>query len=284
MATPSMFVRHRRFARFRSESGVSLIHVALLLFVMMGLSMFVTDYGVLWLARGQAQNAADAGALAAAVSLALDPSTDYSTAGPAYNAGSKAATTNLVFGTTPTTVQVYVDPATSGSWTPAVPAICTSIGGCAQVNVYRTGMPTWFANVFGINSQQIRATATAQARGANSVRCLKPFGILDKWQDERLNTAVASDRVWHSGEGTDTPISTYDRWYSDTGSSIAFLTEPPTRDSYTAPSLPNNNGTSFVAQPYPAGDINRKLALTVGKQNDRPPVLSKLDQNPFTAG
>ena len=37
-----MFVRHRRFARFRSESGVSLIHVALLLFVMMGLSMFVT--------------------------------------------------------------------------------------------------------------------------------------------------------------------------------------------------------------------------------------------------
>jgi Flp pilus assembly protein TadG len=281
-----MFVRHRRFARFRSESGVSLIHVALLLFVMMGLSMFVTDYGVLWLARGQAQNAADAGALAAAVSLAFDPSTDYSTAGPAYNAGSKAATTNLVFGTTPTTVEVYVDPATSGSWAPAVPAICTSIGGCAQVNVYRTGMPTWFANVFGINSQQIRATATAQARGANSVRCLKPFGILDKWQDERLNTGVASDRVWHSGENGDTPISTYDRWYSPTGSSIAFLNTPPTLDSYTQPSLPNNNGTSFVALPWPSqGDIGRQLALTVGKQNDRPPMgANGSTSNPFTAG
>src|SRR5678816_892196 len=116
MATPSKIVRHRRFARFRSESGVSLIHVALLLFVMMGLSMFVTDFGVLWLARGQAQNAADAGALAAAISLAFDPSTDYSAAGPAYNAGARAATTNNVFGTAPTTVEVFVDPATYGSW------------------------------------------------------------------------------------------------------------------------------------------------------------------------
>src|SRR5262245_61061404 len=181
MATPSMFVRHRRFARFRSESGVSLIHVALLLFVMMGLSMFVTDYGVLWLARGQAQNAADSGALAGAISLALDPdATNFSTTGSAYNAAMKAATTNLVFGATPTTTEVYLDPATYGSWVPSpVPPICPAVGGCVQVNVYRTGMPTWFANVFGINSQQIRATATAQARGGNTVRCLKPFGIMD---------------------------------------------------------------------------------------------------------
>src|SRR5678816_861804 len=101
MATPSKIVRHRRFARFRSESGVSLIHVALLLFVMMGLSMFVTDYGILWLARGQAQNAADAGALAGAISLAFDPP-DYSTTGRAYLAANKAATTNSVFGAAPT--------------------------------------------------------------------------------------------------------------------------------------------------------------------------------------
>src|SRR5262245_33790677 len=86
MTRHSTFVRHRRFERFRSESGISLIHVAMLLFVMMGLSMFVTDYGVLWLARGQAQNAADAGAIAGAVSLAYDDATDFSTTGKAYNA------------------------------------------------------------------------------------------------------------------------------------------------------------------------------------------------------
>jgi Flp pilus assembly protein TadG len=258
----------------------------LLLFVMMGLSMFVTDYGVLWLARGQAQNAADAGAMAAAVSLAYDP-TDYSTTGAAYNAGTKAAQTNLIFGTAPTTVEVFVDPANYASWVPApVPAICTSIGGCAQVNVYRTGMPTYFANVFGINSQQIRATATAQARGANAVRCLKPFGILDKWGEARLNTGVASDGVWRSGEGSDTPISTYDHYYSPTGSTIADLTTPPTLDSYTKPVPPNNPGTSFQAIPLAnGGDLGRQLALTVGKQNDRPPAGANGNvDNPFTAG
>jgi Flp pilus assembly protein TadG len=44
----------------------------MLLFVFMGFSMFVTDLGALWLARGQAQNAADAGALAGAISRAFD--------------------------------------------------------------------------------------------------------------------------------------------------------------------------------------------------------------------
>lgn len=289
MATPLTFVTHRRFARFRSESGISLIHVGMLLLIMMGLSMFVTDYGVLWLARGQAQNAADAGALAGAVSLAYDNATDFSTTGPAYNAATKAATTNLVFGAAPTTVEVFLNPATYGSWVPQpVPAICNSLGGCAQVNVYRTGMPTYFANVFGITSQQIRATATAQARGANSVRCLKPFGILDKWAEHRLNTGVASDGVWRSGEDGATPISTYDHYYSPTGSTIADLTTPPPLDTYTRPvsGNPGSPGTSFQALDMASGgDIGRQLALTTGMQNDRPPMgANGSTSNPFIAG
>ena len=150
MVTHSMSATNRRYRRFRSESGISLIHVAMILFVMMGLSMFVTDYGVLWLARGQAQNAADAGAHAAAVSLAFDNPNDFSSTGPAYRAATNSATSNSVFGAAPTTVEVYLDPANYGSWVPQpVPAVCTAIGGCAQVNVY-AGMPTYFANVFGI--------------------------------------------------------------------------------------------------------------------------------------
>jgi hypothetical protein len=184
---------------------------------------------------------------------------------------------------------VYLDPASYGSWNPSpVPAVCTANGGCVQVNVYRTGMPTYFANVFGITSQQIRATATAQARGANSVRCLKPFGILDKWSEQRLNTGVAAVSAWHSGEDGDTPISTYDHYYSPTGSTIANLNTPPALDVYTRPDAPPGTGlgTSFVAANWPgSGDIGRQLALTVGKQNDRPPAgaTGNID-NPFTAG
>src|SRR5436190_19580104 len=118
MAKNSTRVKPRRFERFRSESGISLIHVALLLFVMMGLSMFVTDYGVLWLARGQAQNAADAGAMAAAVSLAFDDPNNFSATGPAYLAARNSATSNNIFGTAPTTVEIYLDPANYGSWVP----------------------------------------------------------------------------------------------------------------------------------------------------------------------
>jgi Flp pilus assembly protein TadG len=49
-----------------SEDGMALIHVAIALLVLMALSSFVLDYGVIWLSRGQAQAAADAGALAGA--------------------------------------------------------------------------------------------------------------------------------------------------------------------------------------------------------------------------
>jgi hypothetical protein len=118
---------------------------------------------------------------------------------------------------------------------------------------------------------------------------LKPFGILDKWAEHRDNTGAAvGSTVWHSGEDGDNPISTYDHYYSPTGSTIADLTTPPALDTYTRPDTPpgTGTGTSFVALPWPSqGDVGRQLALTVGKQNDRPPAgANGSTSNPFTAG
>ena len=48
------------------ERGAVLVHVAIGLIAFMAFSTFVVDYGVFWLSRRQAQNAADAGALAGA--------------------------------------------------------------------------------------------------------------------------------------------------------------------------------------------------------------------------
>src|SRR6476646_87068 len=88
-----------RFDRFRDESGVSLIHVGMLLFVFMGLSMFVVDYGVVWLARVQAQNAADAGALAGAIARGYDELADPPAAnGAAQQSAIGAATKHGVMG------------------------------------------------------------------------------------------------------------------------------------------------------------------------------------------
>ena len=56
----------------RNEQGAITIHVAIALIALLAFSSFVIDYGVLWVSRRQAQNAADAGALAGAVSLIRD--------------------------------------------------------------------------------------------------------------------------------------------------------------------------------------------------------------------
>ena len=51
-------------ARHKSEQGAILIYVAVVILVLVGVTMWVVDYGVLLVARNQAQNSADAGALA----------------------------------------------------------------------------------------------------------------------------------------------------------------------------------------------------------------------------
>src|SRR5262245_60695961 len=59
-------------SRLRDDRGAIMIHVALALLALIAFSTFVIDMGVMWVSRRQAQNAADAGALAGAVSLMKD--------------------------------------------------------------------------------------------------------------------------------------------------------------------------------------------------------------------
>src|SRR5437879_2514470 len=59
----------------RSERGAILVHVGIAIVALMGFSAMVFDYGVFWLARHQAQNAADAGALAGVISRVYDEPT-----------------------------------------------------------------------------------------------------------------------------------------------------------------------------------------------------------------
>src|SRR5213592_3728908 len=58
------------------ERGAVLIQVAISILALTAFTTFVVDYGVLWVARGQAQNAADAGALAGATARAFDDVAD----------------------------------------------------------------------------------------------------------------------------------------------------------------------------------------------------------------
>jgi Flp pilus assembly protein TadG len=186
----------------KSERGAMVIMVAIALLGLTIFSAIVLDYGVLWSARAQAQNAADAGALAAA---------DYSitNAGDvpgAREAARRFAHANAIWGEAPLTANIDV----------TMPVTCPAgTGGglsCVKVDVHRgdgshtNTLPTMFAQLAGITSQSISATATAQLAGANHADCLRPWFVLDRagvgYTTADIGTDIVLDsRVVNSGFG-----------------------------------------------------------------------------------
>ena len=173
-----------------SERGAILIHVAVGSLVLMAFTMFVVDYGIMWVGRNQAQNAADGGALAGAVALAFDNSTDRTDDGPAKQSAWTVAQLNDVFGEDPdvnitTDVIFYPDDPSK------FPAECED-DTCIRVDVYRNQardnpLPMWFGQFVGLNVQGVRAAAIARAMNGNASECVKPWVVSDRW-DERPST------------------------------------------------------------------------------------------------
>ena len=168
---------HRR----DNDRGAILVHVALSLLAMMAFVAFTLDYGVMWASRAQAQNSADAGALAGAVALVFDNPSDFTSSGPAKLNAFEATQRNVVWGNSPT-VDIETDI--------TFPTCPTDVGGgtCIRVDVHRTQvtgnpLPMFFGQLFGRVTQDIRASATAQVSGANSARCMLPFLLADRWAD-----------------------------------------------------------------------------------------------------
>ena len=113
------------------ERGALLVHAALAMLALIAFSALAIDYGALLLGRRQAQNAADAAALAGAVSLAFDDPDDIARA---QATAAAAGTANQVLGAAPsivpaTDVQI-IFPCPPGS--PGLPDTCI------RADVYRS--------------------------------------------------------------------------------------------------------------------------------------------------
>ncbi|HXT72027.1 MAG TPA: pilus assembly protein TadG-related protein [Vicinamibacterales bacterium] len=238
-----------------SERGAVLVHVALALLALMAFSTFVIDYGVLWTARRQAQNAADAAALAGAVALAFDNPSDFSNSGPAKTSAYQVVMSHPVWGQQPV-VNITTD-----ITFPACPDDASS--NCIRVDVYRDAshgnpLPTIFGQLVGLGQQGVRAMAIAKVAVANSTDCLKPWAVVDKWEERWPLPPVA----W-------TPNSVYDKYIKVGGNIIVdpSIIEP---DRYIAPTT-SSTGTGFFPfnpdKSYSV-DYGRQLMLKVGDQND----------------
>ena len=193
-------------------------------------STLAIDVGMFMTARSQAQNAADAGALAGATALVFNDYYNRSAGGPVVRSAITTAESNLVINNT---VSVQTGDVT-------FPLGPTGLDNRVQVNVFRTTnrsnpVATLIGPVFGINTVDIGATATAEASPATSMTCVKPFTIPDRWKENSVP-----------------PNGTFDR-YDQHGNVI------PNADVYYPPSDASNY-QGFDPDPQ-SGDIGNVLML-----------------------
>jgi hypothetical protein len=237
----------------RSDTGAVLVHTALILIGLMALSAFVVDRGVLWAARRQAQNAADSGALAGAVTMFYD--TNMSPTGVVLSTANKIAASNPVWAEAPQ-VQSTFDCPSYAPW--------TGTPDCVRVDVYRdqdhgNPLPMYFGLLMGRPTQSIRATATARVQYGNATDCLKPWGVVDKWAEHY----PVEGAPYIQG-------SIYDRYLTSGPNKGQLDTSIPNPDVYIAPTAASV-GTGF--HPFNpdrslSEDYGRQLWLTVGTKAD----------------
>ena len=240
-----------------SERGAVLVQVAIALVGLMALSAFVIDYGVLWASRRQAQNAADAAAMAGAISMAFVDMNDQALA---RQAAIDVARENNVWGQDPDITAADV---TFPACPPGSPGAGSNA--CIQVDLFRNQqranpLPTFFGRLTNVTAQGVRATATAEVLYGDSTDCVKPFAIADKWI-ENLNDQGAPG--WSEED-------TFER-YVPNGSNAGQLLNPA--DYYEAPGQAGGsyqpNGTGFTRDSTALGgsDHGRRIVLKAGNPN-----------------
>jgi hypothetical protein len=146
----------------------------------MAATTLAIDVGMFMTARTQAQNSADAGALAGAVALVFNDFNNRTPSGPAVTSAKSAAGANQV-------IRGNVSVKNGDVTFPLGP---TGLNNRVQVTVYRTKargnpVPTLIGGIFGVKTVDIMATATAEASPAGAETCVMPFTIPDKWTEKQ---------------------------------------------------------------------------------------------------
>ncbi len=286
---PCMSLSHQ----WRSERGSVLVHVAVAIIGLVAFSAISIDYGAMWASRRQVQNAADAAALAGAISLAYDSPTDFTRA---RSSARVVGQSNKIFNLVPNITlgsgngtDITQDISFPDSPSNSCPSPSGVVDTCVRVNVYRTAatlsggpkdpLPTFFARVFGRTDQGVRATATAQIRTGNATDCLRPWAVADKWaehvrrQCSNVNQTPPCNGTWVPNITWDTN-QFFDKWDRNSNPpvldpSIATAGQQP--DEYRAPGTNGSTdlGTGFSL--YNADgtirDFGQPIRLKLGSNN-----------------
>ncbi len=180
--------------KIESELGVTLWLVAFGLIALLGVMALAIDLGLLYVARNEAQRAADSAALAGADVFYTSACTDLTGSNACDSQAVRttaaqdamlAAAQNYVAGQAASVnCPEYADPSLGSTSCPDIEFSDPTANGTEpqiSVTVRRTGIHTIFAQVFGAGLQSVSATATAEAYNPNggntltSVSCVSPF-------------------------------------------------------------------------------------------------------------
>ena len=158
----------------RGERGVTLVMMALMLFLALGFSALAVDYGMIKASKAEAQRAVDAAALAGASAfLIADPAIDKV---PIAEERARDYAKMHTVRTTPITdpqIEVDVDvPNTTVTVTYSGPQ-----------------MPLWFAQTIGVPTMAVNALAAAHVYETSNAACVMPIAIPDLWKNNDIQGA-----------------------------------------------------------------------------------------------
>jgi Flp pilus assembly protein TadG len=167
-----------RYRSKRRERGATMIIVLVALVALIAMSSLAIDVGILWTARTQLQNAADAAALAGALNL-IDPTGPTVTAGAATTAAIQVCGRNGAVGSEslvlPTSdVLIGNWDISAGTFDPNVdlgdPDAVTAVNVDTRLDSVANGpVPAFFSRVLGRQAFDVGAMATAYLGFAGSV-------------------------------------------------------------------------------------------------------------------
>jgi Flp pilus assembly protein TadG len=227
---------------------MSYVFIGMGMMAFLSASMLAIDVGMLMTARNQAQNSADAGALAGATALIYNDYEDRSPTGPAVTFAINTAVGNQVMAKDVSVIATDVEFLDDADGEP----------NRVRVTVRRTAsrgnpLSTLIARYFGTAETDIGAVATAEASPANAMTCVKPFTIPDRWSEKQTppwDTEDGFDMVDKKGK----PIANPDQYVGpeDEANYTGYNAE---RDKGMVIVLKADNGSKIAPSFYQAWDM-----------------------------
>jgi hypothetical protein len=151
------------------ESGGTLAMVGVCLILFLSVAALAVDLGMLFDSRTEAQRTADAAALAGAAAFMPPPIPRDQQRDTAESWARNWSLLNPVRNESVLPENVQVD------------VIMDSLK--VRVALQRREIPTWFARIFGREAADVGARAAAQGVMSGRAGCLKPFMVVDAWDD-----------------------------------------------------------------------------------------------------